>query len=156
MAAEVVQQTELFTDIFEITDKDPDGKKFDKVSRIKAKSEVYEMDLLLDVNVDIYPLDTGEKFSLALATTLNLDNAPMGGHYDQSLHPSNTKGMLSDHYEYVMHGKIFKYKATQQGGQPKVEVTISFGGLLLQLIGDPAKLEVLELDTFIFLLMRKV
>lgn len=27
------------------------------VSRIKAKSEVYEMDLLLDVNVDIYPLD---------------------------------------------------------------------------------------------------
>lgn len=30
MAAEVVQQTELFTDIFEITDKDPDGKKFDK------------------------------------------------------------------------------------------------------------------------------
>ncbi len=37
-----------------------------------------------------------------------------------------------------------------------MEVTISFGGLLLQLVGDPAKLEVLELDTFIFLLMRKV
>ena len=119
--------------------------------------------------------------------------------------------MLSDHYEYVMHGKIFKYKSTKQvrsrlrfrggyahdalrgpgvlqclcvanddfrvwpslsaycrccdrrrwggglqGGQPKVEVTISFGGLLLQLVGDPTKLEVLELDTFIFLLMRKV
>lgn len=32
------------------------------VSRIKARSEVYEMDLLLDVNVDVYPLDVRHLF----------------------------------------------------------------------------------------------
>lgn len=156
MAAEVARQTIVFEDIFEITDKDPDGKKFDKVSRIKGKGDLYEMDLLLDVNVDLYPLETGERFSLVLAPSLNLDNSAMAGHYDQSLHPSNSKALLSDRYEYVMHGKIFKFKSATSGGQQKVEVTISFGGLLLQLIGEPAKLEGLELDTFIFLLMRKV
>lgn len=30
MAVEVARQTIVFEDIFEITDKDPDGKKFDK------------------------------------------------------------------------------------------------------------------------------
>lgn len=55
-----------------------------------------------------------------------------------------------------MHGKIFKYRTTTTGGQLRVEVTISFGGLLLQMVGDATKLEGLELDTFIFLLIRKV
>lgn len=73
----------------------------------------------------------------------------------QTLHSSNRKEMLSDKFEYVMHGKIFKFRNTTQAGQPKVEVTISFGGLLLQIVGDASKLEVLELDTFIFLLIRK-
>ena len=41
-------------------------------------------------------------------------------------------------------------------GQVKVEVTISFGGLLLQLKGDPQKLDALELDSNVFLLMKKV
>lgn len=74
----------------------------------------------------------------------------------QSLHGSSRKENLSDLYEYVMHGKIFKFRTTNVGGQLRVEVTISFGGLLLQIVGDANKLEGLELDTFIFLLIRKV
>lgn len=150
------RQATVLEDIFEILDKDPDGKKFDKVSRIKAKGDLYEMDLLLDVNTDLYPMDVGEKFSLALAPTLNTDSSAMSGHYDASLHGSSRKENLSDLYEYVMHGKIFKFRNTSVGGQLRVEVTISFGGLLLQIVGDANKLEGLELDTFIFLLIRKV
>ena len=56
----------------------------------------------------------------------------MSGLSLQTLHPSSGKALLSDRYEYVMHGKIFKYRNVQQGGQQRVEVTISFGGLLLQ------------------------
>ena len=63
---------------------------------------------------------------------------------------------LMDEYEYVMHGKIFKYVNKQAGGHSKVEVTISFGGLLLQLTGDPQKLDALELDAGVFLLMKRV
>lgn len=63
---------------------------------------------------------------------------------------------LMDAYEYVMYGKIFKYKDSSKAGQIKVEVFISFGGLLMQLIGDPKKLETLEVDNNVYLCMRKV
>ena len=63
---------------------------------------------------------------------------------------------LMDAYEYVMYGKIFKYKDSSKSGQLRVEVFISFGGLLMQLIGDPKKLETLEVDNNVYLLLRKV
>ena len=63
---------------------------------------------------------------------------------------------LMDAYEYVMYGKIFKYKDSSKSGIIKVEVYISFGGLLLQLIGDPKKLESLEVDNSVYLLIRKL
>ena len=43
------------------------------MSRLVCKSENYEMDLTLDVNVELLPVETGFKFSVELATTLNLD-----------------------------------------------------------------------------------
>lgn len=78
------KQGQHFADIFEVLEKDPDGKRFDKgahrkfpflsclrrilcrwavdvtaVSRIRAHSDMYEMDLLLDINADLYPVDVG-------------------------------------------------------------------------------------------------
>ncbi|GBG75384.1 hypothetical protein CBR_g20014 [Chara braunii] len=73
----------LFEDIFKILTRDPEGKKFDRVSRYVCRSEQFEMDLILDINVDIYPLKEGEKFALALAPTLNLDGTPDEGVFDQ-------------------------------------------------------------------------
>ncbi len=40
--------------------------------------------------------------------------------------------------------------------QMRVQVFISFGGLLLQLTGDLQKLQELDVDANIYLLMRKV
>ena len=40
--------------------------------------------------------------------------------------------------------------------QVRVEIYISFGGLLMQLTGDPNKLEELEVDSNVYLLVRKV
>lgn len=37
----------------------------------------------LDVNSEIYPLKEGEKFSMALAPTLNLDGTPDTGYFLQ-------------------------------------------------------------------------
>ena len=58
----------LLDDKFKLTAINKEGKFFkkgkikflktiQKVSRIEAKSEVYEIDLSLDVNFDIYPME---------------------------------------------------------------------------------------------------
>ena len=39
---------------------------------------------------------------------------------------------------------------------PRAQVYVSFGGLLMQLTGDPKRLEDLDLDQDVYLLMRKV
>ncbi len=52
--------------------------------------------------------------------------------------------------------QVYKYKDAFAGGQIKVEVYISFGGLLMLLVGDPKKLQDLEVDSAVYLLMRKV
>ena len=40
---------------------------------------------------------------------------------------------LMDKYEYVMYGKLYKYGDERVGGALKVDVYISFGGLLMLL-----------------------
>ncbi|KAK2967257.1 hypothetical protein RJ640_013421, partial [Escallonia rubra] len=63
---------------------------------------------------------------------------------------------LADKFEYVMHGKL--YKITEEGSGPnlKADMYISFGGLLMQLRGDPSIATRFELDQRLFVLMRKV
>lgn len=125
------------------------------VSRIRAHSDLFQMDMLLDVNVDIYPIKLGEKLALCLASTLNLDGTPSGGSYD-SVRGGGGRRNLADEFEYVMHGKIFKFKDSSSGGQVKAEVYISFGGLLMELRGDPRRLSDLDVDEDVFLLLKKV
>ncbi|KAJ4970576.1 hypothetical protein NE237_003675 [Protea cynaroides] len=141
----------LFEDIFTVTRLDPDGKKFDKVSRIEARSEQFDMYMQLDVNTEIYPLHVGEKFTMVLANTLSLDGTPNTGYFTQG----NRKS-LADKFEYVMHGKLFKISEEGSGANVKVEIYVSYGGLLMLLKGDPSNAANFELDQRLFLLMRKV
>jgi DNA-directed RNA polymerase I, II, and III subunit RPABC3 len=64
----------LFEDIFDVKDIDPDGKKFERVSRLFCESESFKMDLILDVNTQLYPFSLGDKFRLLLTTTLKEDS----------------------------------------------------------------------------------
>ncbi|XP_057976516.1 DNA-directed RNA polymerases II and V subunit 8A-like [Malania oleifera] len=137
----------LFEDIFGVEQLNPDGKKFDKVTRIVARSEKFDMYMHLDVNTEIYPIEAGDKFTMALAPTLNLDGTPDSGFYTQGW-----KKSLADKYEYVMHGRL--YKISEKSG--KVEIDASFGGLLMMLKGDPSNVTNFELDQRLYLLMRKV
>ncbi|WOK99995.1 DNA-directed RNA polymerases II, IV and V subunit 8B [Canna indica] len=142
----------LFEDIFILTRLDPDGKKFDKVSRIEAQSEQFDMYMQLDVNTEIYPLHVGDKFAMVLAPTLSLDGTPDTGYFMQGGRRS-----LADKFEYVMHGKLYKVSA-EASAEPnvKVEIYASFGGLLMMLKGDPSNAAHLEMDQRLFLLIRKV
>ncbi|KXZ43370.1 hypothetical protein GPECTOR_92g593 [Gonium pectorale] len=142
----------LFEDVFDVVDKDPDGKKFDNVSRFVCHSDLYEMDLHIDINTELFPLQRNDKFSFVLAWTLNLDATPGSKLYDADFPAISGRRTLMDNYDYVMHGKVFKYKDNNM----KVEVFVSFGGLLMKLSGDPGKLEALEVDNNVYLLLKKL
>ena len=146
----------LFEDTFEVSAVNPDGKKFDKVTRITARGQNYDMALTLDYNSQIYRLPLAQHFLLSLASTLHLDGTPDANEFNQSELPS-----LMDAYEYVMHGKVFKVSAAGGGaggggaGKGGMEVFVSFGGLLMSLKGEVRSLQKLELDQRVYLLIRK-
>ena len=60
---------------------------------------------------------------------------------------------LLDGYDYAMHGKVFKYG---DGSASRLEAYFSFGGLLMRLAGDPAKLRAIAVDSPVYLLMRRL
>lgn len=93
----------------------------------------------------------GTKFTLALAPTLSMDGTPEDPAYDQS-----GKESLSDSYEYVMYGKVFKKQDDIEGGMRKSTVNISFGGLLMQLKADPKNLQDVDIDNRVYVLIRKI
>ena len=57
-----------FEAMFETIDVDPDGKKFDRVSRFVCRSTPYgDAEVTVDVNVDVYPIEVGTKFTYVRA-----------------------------------------------------------------------------------------
>lgn len=91
---------------------------FKLVSRLIGRSENYEMDLTLDFNSEIYPFKIGEKFSLVLASSLSLEaSANAGGVEKKESWRERAPGErdLSDEYEYVMFGKVYRYEDSNKG-----------------------------------------
>ncbi|KAK4566520.1 hypothetical protein ACB098_04G021100 [Castanea mollissima] len=141
----------LFEDIFRIERLNPDGKKFDKVIRVEAKSEKFDMFMHLDVMVTKdFEVKEGDKFAMVIAPTLNLDGTPDTGYYTPGSRQS-----LADRFDYVMYGKLYKI-ADGSGRGIKAEINVSFGGLLMMLRGDPSHCNKFELDQRLYVLMRKV
>jgi DNA-directed RNA polymerase I, II, and III subunit RPABC3 len=139
----------LFEDIFEVTDLNPDGKKFERVNRLAATGTTFECDLLLDHNSEIYNIKEGEKITLVLASTIHLDGSP-ADHF--SFVPNATEPSLADNYEYVMHGRIFDMQYQKDN---VVVIAASFGGLLMRLTGDQRHLANILPDMRLYLLLKK-
>mmetsp|Transcript_2799 Transcript_2799/g.2797 ORF Transcript_2799/g.2797 Transcript_2799/m.2797 type:complete len:159 (+) Transcript_2799:71-547(+) len=144
-----MSQPILFEDIFEVKQLNPDGKKFERVNRIHCRGTTYDVDLVVDVNAELFSIKSGERVTVALANTLALDGTPDDGQYNPFPGPS-----LLDSYDYAMHGRIFAIKHNAQQYR-NVEVLASFGGLLFKLDGEQSQLQALEADSRVYLLMRK-
>jgi DNA-directed RNA polymerases I, II, and III subunit RPABC3 len=89
--------------------KDINSQKYDRVSRIKAESEpARDVEIHLDVNTELYPLNTDERFTMAMALSLNLD----GSKDDGKGYRVYSKGeqTLADDYDYVCYGKIYRFE----------------------------------------------
>ena len=74
-----------FEDLFTVKNVDQDGKKFERVSRLFCDSESFKMDLILDVNVQLYQLSINDKFRLMLCGTLREDGLSDEGEYDRAV-----------------------------------------------------------------------
>ena len=139
--------------MFETIDQDPDGKKFDRVSRFVCRSTPYgDSELTLDVNVDVYPIEIGAKFTYVLASTLNTDGSPE----DPTTYDQSKKESLADEYEYVMHGKCYKKTEEDDDAAEKTATYISFGGLLACVKTDAKAMSEVDVDDRLYCLMRKI
>lgn len=106
------------------------------------------MDLTLDINNELYPLKTGEKFTFILTPTISLDGSADDGTFEYS-----KKETLADRYDYVMYGRVYKF---DENGKSKLAIYISFGGLLLRLEGEPRHINSIKIGSNIYLLMKKM
>ncbi|KAI0322673.1 RNA polymerase [Amylostereum chailletii] len=155
----------VFNDIFLIQDIDREGKKFDRVSRLYAHSKNYDMDLTLDYNIELFPLEAGQSVALALASTLARGPQNGGGgegaegaaedeDKDKDVWRPDGKGRrgVEEDYEYVMYGKVYRFDS---GNAETVTAYASFGGLLMSLTGSFRHMTNIVLGDPVFLLMRK-
>ncbi|KAG2042995.1 RNA polymerase I [Suillus americanus] len=150
----------VFDDIFTINAIDKDGKKFDRVSRLYARSKNYDMDLTLDYNIELFPLVNGDSFAMALASSLSRDGgAPTadgedGEDKDRDVWRPDGKGKrgLEEDYDYVMYGKVYKFDT---GSSDIVTAYASFGGLLLSITGSYRHLTNVVLGDPVYVLLRK-
>lgn len=83
------------------------------------------MKIELDVNTDIYPMEEGANYKLCLATSVNSDGSDgfdIIRYENQEANEGGEKhGSLVDQFQYVMHGKIFKYQLEGESeGQKKM------------------------------------
>lgn len=155
----------IIDDIFSITAVDPDGKKFDRVSRIVGQGHNHGIKMLLDVNVEMYPISQTNKYEIALTHSISLDGdqeMSSGSSWNsrQASMPS-----LADKYEYVMYGRVYKFEevssasAAAEGPNSSAKVLgmyISFGGLLMRVEVDARRLQSVSSGSNLYLLMRKV
>nr|KYP73992.1 DNA-directed RNA polymerases I, II, and III subunit RPABC3 [Cajanus cajan] len=92
-------ENNLFEDIFRVEKLNPDDKKlFDKVTRIEARSEKFDMFMHLDINSKIYPLKVGQKFTMVLVSTLNPDGTPDTGYFSLLSFTRNLSFTVKDCY----------------------------------------------------------
>ena len=107
------------------------------------------------MNSEVYNIKDGDKITLVLASTLNLDGSP-DDYYQwtstSSSMNSDNEPTLADNYEYVMHGRVFdvEYKKDET-----VVLSVSFGGLLMRLTGEQKHLSTVQPDMRLYILIKK-
>jgi DNA-directed RNA polymerases I, II, and III subunit RPABC3 len=152
-------QSLLFSDLFLVHAINPNGKKFERVSRIHAKSQNQEIELILDVNTNIFPIQNNSSFSLALSESLWL---PQGSGSTRNWKLERGQSGIADDYEYVCYGRVYKFdeppisKNTKSDRSGKiVSCYISFGGLLMCLSGSWRHLNQINIGEMVYLLIRR-
>lgn len=114
--AVATSDAQLFEGVFKVTE--VNQQKYDRVARIWARSDASNdlMDMTLDINTELFPMSEGEVFRVVLATSLSLDGSKDD---DKAGWRDATKlggpATLADSFDYVCHGKIYKFEDSEDG-----------------------------------------
>ncbi|KZO93442.1 RNA polymerase [Calocera viscosa TUFC12733] len=158
-----------FEDVFTLHSIDPEGKKYDRVSRLFAHSHAFDMDLVLDFHTEVFPLRQGESVTVVLAKSLQKglyeDEKPLNAKPEEGKDGEGKKKEkeqaswrvdgpvgLEEYFDYVCYGKVYRF---DEGVGEKVTAYISFGGLLMTLSGSYRNMGTITVGTYTYLLMRK-
>ncbi|EPE34955.1 Nucleic acid-binding protein [Glarea lozoyensis ATCC 20868] len=142
--------TQLFDENIEINGLD--DKKYDRVCRLSGTSLDGSIAIKLDINSQIYPCAVGDQIRVVLATSLSLDGSKDDGKGWRDIARSDAESTMADMFDYVCHGKIYKFEDVENGDS--IKCFISFGGLLMAIEGPFKKLTSLRVD-YVYLLMKK-
>jgi DNA-directed RNA polymerases I, II, and III subunit RPABC3 len=122
------QAGQLFTDVFQVEQVDPDGKKFDRVSRIVCRGDTFGMVMTVDVHSEFFRCKSGDRVKMTLTSTINTNGEPGPDTYEPPTGPT-----LLDDYDYGMHGQVFHFENKEENN---IAVYVSYGGLLMRLEGN--------------------
>lgn len=133
-----------------------DQSKYDRVARISATSHDSQTTFTLDINTELYPCAVGDTLTMALASSLSMDGSKddTKGWRDvaRGTQGGAADATLADIYDYVCHGKIYKFEDGTDGSM--INCYTSFGGLLMHLQGPYKKLTPLRVD-HVYLLVKR-
>lgn len=104
----------LFEESFTVTEYDQ--SKYDRVARISCTSSDSQTVMTLDINIELFPCAVSDSLHVVLSTTLSLD----GSKEEEKGWRDVGKGgdapaTIADLYDYVCHGKIYKFEETYDG-----------------------------------------
>ncbi|KAH8808905.1 RNA polymerase Rpb8 [Xylogone sp. PMI_703] len=141
--------SQLFDETFRVTTYDQ--SKYDRAARIGATSSDSQTVMTLDINIELFPCAVGETLHVVIASSLALDGSKDDGRGWRDV-GRNGEATLADMFDYVCHGKIYKFEDGDDG--ETIKAYISFGGLLMALEGPYKKLTPLRVD-YVYLLVKK-
>jgi DNA-directed RNA polymerase I, II, and III subunit RPABC3 len=75
------------------------------------------MQLILDVNVELYPVKTQDKLTVVIARSLATEGSGITeneGHFDAG---RDLEKSIAKEYDYVMYGKVYKFDENKTSGQ---------------------------------------
>jgi DNA-directed RNA polymerases I, II, and III subunit RPABC3 len=102
----------LYQDNFLVNEVDPG--KYDRVARVSGTSGDGQTSIAVDVNTELYPLSVGDSVQIFLASTLNADGTK-DDEMERGWREKPAKGTLAEDFDYVCHGKIYRFDELQEG-----------------------------------------
>ncbi|KAK0629933.1 hypothetical protein B0T17DRAFT_527037 [Bombardia bombarda] len=147
----IATDANLFQDDFKVNKLS--DKKYDRVDRLFCSSLDEKTTMSLDINNELFPCAVGDQLHVVIATSLALDGSKDDERgWRDIAKAGGGEATLADTYDYVCHGKIYKFVDGTDG--QTIKAYTSFGGLLMELEGPYKKLTPLRVD-YVYLLVKK-